>query len=70
MDRLSHHVEQAYIPRISDPELQAQLARAALAHLPGSEELIRKQFEPRPVPREIAPPVVQDLVMHTGWIEN
>ena len=70
MDRLSHHVQEAHTPRISDPKLKAMLARAAMAHMPGSESLIAKHYESKPVPREIAPPKVQNQVMHTGWIEN
>jgi hypothetical protein len=70
MDRLSHHVSEAYVPRISDPELKAQLARAALAHVTGADTMVSKHFDSRPTPREIPPPVVRDQVMHTGWIEN
>ena len=70
MEYLNHHVGEAFAPRIQTPQYKASLARAALQHVPGSEELIRKTFEPQPVPKEIQPNKIEDLTMHTGFIQN
>jgi hypothetical protein len=70
MEYLNHHIGEAFAPRIQTQTLKASLARAALQHVPGSEELIRKTFEPQSVPKEIQPNKIQNLVMHTGHIMN
>ena len=70
MEYLNHHVGEAFAPRIQTQKYKASLARTALQHVPGSEELIKKTFEPQPIPKEIKPNPIQNLVMHTGHIMN
>lgn len=70
MEYLSHHKSAAYMPRIQTSQYKASLARAALKHIPGAEEVIRQTFEPKVVPRQIKPAPVQNLQMHTGFIMN
>ncbi len=67
MEFLNHHVDQAYVPRIRSKALQQKLAQAALKNIPGSEKLIQKVFETKPVPNELPLAKPVDLVMHTGF---
>jgi hypothetical protein len=67
MEFLNQHVEQAFIPRIGHKQSKLAIARAALKHIPGSEQIIQKTFQTKPVPLEL--PIVKpiDQVMHTGF---
>lgn len=70
MEFLSHHHESAYAPRIQSTHLKASLAHAALKSIPGAAQLIHKTFSVGTVPKEIKPNKIENLVMHTGFIEN
>ena len=70
MEYLNHHVDQAYTPRIQSKEAKMQVARAALKNIPGSEELIQKTFQPKPVPRELPAEKPVNLILHTGFIQH
>ena len=70
MEYLNHHVDQAYTPRIHSTQAKMQVARAALKNIPGSEELIQKTFQPKPVPRELPAEKPVNLILHTGFIQH
>ena len=70
MEFLNHHVDQAFVPRITQKQAKIQIAKAALKHIPGSQQLIEKTFESKPVPRELLIEKPVDLVLHTGFIRH
>ena len=70
MEFLNHHVDQAYTPRVSHKNSLKQIAQAALKHIPGSQELIQKTFDPKPVPAELPIEKPVNLMMHTGFIQH
>lgn len=70
MEFLNHHVDQAFTPRVASKQSKKKIALAALKHIPGSQQLIEKTFESKPVPRELPLEKPIDLVFHTGFIQH
>ena len=55
-----------YAPRLQTTAYKMNLARAALKHVPGSEQLINETFTEGIVKPEIKPQRVENLVFHDG----
>ena len=70
MEKLNHHVDQAFVPRIAHKQSKIQIAKAALKHIPGSQTLIQKTFEQNNIPRELPIEKPVNLVLHTGFIQH
>lgn len=70
MEKLNHHVDQAFVPRITHKQSKRAIATAALKHIPGSRDLIEKTFGSKPVPRELPIEKPVNLVFHTGFIQH
>ena len=62
----SQHPSEIYRPRISTPENQERLARAALKHVPGSDRVLDKVFSKGFTQRDMANPP-KNLVYYTGF---
>ena len=56
-----------YEPRISQKHLLKSFAEKALAHVPGSAQVIEKHFNTDLIRPELIPAKPVDMIMHHGW---
>lgn len=62
----SQHPSEFYRPRISTPENQERLARAALKHVQGADVVLNKVFSKGFTQRDMTNPP-KNLVYYTGF---
>ena len=61
------HMSTAYEPKISSPHLLQQLAKKALAKVPGANDIIAKHFQTNIIQSDLKPPAPKNLVYHSGY---
>ena len=64
MHALNFNHEVGYEARVSSHHLLKSLAKAALKHVPNSEKVIQRYFEPTPVTKALRQAPQPNLIMH------
>ena len=59
---LSQHVSEAYRPRVTQPELQERIARAALKNVPQAQQALDRVFT-----RDIQQPTIRKVETQTFY---
>ena len=66
-NHMNLHVSAPYEPKISSTHLQHELAKKALANVPGGKEAVARHFQMHYIQSELKPPRPKNLVYHSGY---